>query len=168
MNKLFLWMNVQKLNKSQICVCSVILQSSTFYRCSPGQGRWDPSDTDILIMGICMDMDSPTTIRDGAMGATFSLIGDKKFCKSQCFHCTFNLKQCCMRYVLAQLQIAIQWPAKLILVWANKMFVVVRAQDFRIVGGSTDKGLLFSNLTITDYFLRSSFKDPGLEKRETK
>ena len=65
MNKLLLWMNVQKLNKSQICVCSVILQSSTFYRCSPGQGRWDPSDTDILIMGICMDMVSPTTIRAG-------------------------------------------------------------------------------------------------------
>ena len=79
-------MNVQKLNKSQICVCSVILQSSTFYRCSPGQGRWDPSDTDILITGICMDMDS-NHHQGGhrAMSATISLSGDKKFAKAHVF-----------------------------------------------------------------------------------
>ena len=46
--------------------------------------------------------------------------------KYPCFHCTFNLfKQCYMLELLAQLQIGIQWPTKLILVWANKMFVVV-------------------------------------------
>ena len=65
------------------------------------------------------------------MSATFLLSGDKKFAKANVFivHLIYltmlHCKHCYMWNLLVPLQIGIQWPTKLILVWANKMFVVV-------------------------------------------